>query len=370
MKNYHADTHDALVAETAKVFWFLDLELDSQTYRYTDADIKLYYDRDVDDYPEIISNGEFLTYTGSAPNIDFTNWEEREVTGAADFEYDNGAKITVDTPPTNPWEHGFRQTITVNAAHDYVCHYSITGAAGNSQDINIDFFEVISPYTVYKRETITSDGERKSGEFKIDATGDTSLFVRIYFKAVPAADDTFTLHEISVKRAQTVVYQPNGFEVDEISFTADMAVDRISIDIQNVDLVMSGIFLNETVVNRSVNLAFGCLNSSNKIIALESVFDGFLTAWGGMSVKRCPISIANYFLFWHKQSLRLAQAKCPWAFASTNNTECGYSGAATECNKTWTRCKALGNQLNFGGHRWLPGMRDKKIYWGRWPGQR
>ena len=164
-------------------------------------------------------------------------------------------------------------------------------------------------------------------------------------------------------------YEPNGFEVSEINFTHDLAVDRVSIDFQNVDLVASGSFLNETIVNRTVNIAFGCLDSSNQIIALEDVFNGFITGWGGMSVKRCPIQIANYFLFWHKQSLRLAQAKCPWAFKSTNNTECGYSGSETECNKTWTRCKALGNQLNFGGHRWLPGMRDKKIYWGRWPGQ-
>lgn len=37
---------------------------------------------------------------------------------------------------------------------------------------------------------------------------------------------------------------------------------------------------------------------------------------------------------------------CPWIF---KGTECGYSGAETECNKTLSNCKARSNTSNFGG---------------------
>ena len=166
------------------------------------------------------------------------------------------------------------------------------------------------------------------------------------------------------------LYSPNGFEVSDLRMTADMTVDRATVEFQNVDLVMSGLILNETVVNRTVKLYFGCLNSANAIIALESVFEGFITGWGGMSPRSCPVTVANYFVFWYKQSLRLAQATCPWAFKSTNNPECGYSGSETACNKTWTRCTALANTVNFGGFRWLPAFEEKKIYWGVVPGSK
>lgn len=165
-------------------------------------------------------------------------------------------------------------------------------------------------------------------------------------------------------------YEPNGFQVEEIRLTADMSVDRAQIEFQNVDLVMSSLVLTETIVNRALTLQMGCLNSSNAIIALETMFSAKITAWGGMSVKKCPLTLGNMFTFWHKQSLRIHQATCPWAFKSTSHTECGYSGAATACNKTWERCSVLGNTINFGGMRWLPALINKRIYWGVSPGDK
>jgi lambda family phage minor tail protein L len=39
---------------------------------------------------------------------------------------------------------------------------------------------------------------------------------------------------------------------------------------------------------------------------------------------------------------------CAWVF---KGTECGYAGAETECNKTLTRCRQLGNSERWGGFR-------------------
>jgi len=47
---------------------------------------------------------------------------------------------------------------------------------------------------------------------------------------------------------------------------------------------------------------------------------------------------------------------CCWKFKSD---ECGYSGGETECNKTLTRCRELGNQQRFGG---FPSIPTRRIY--------
>lgn len=45
---------------------------------------------------------------------------------------------------------------------------------------------------------------------------------------------------------------------------------------------------------------------------------------------------------------------CQWKFKST---QCGYSGAETECNKTFQRCKALNNESRYGGFPAIPRSR-------------
>jgi len=47
---------------------------------------------------------------------------------------------------------------------------------------------------------------------------------------------------------------------------------------------------------------------------------------------------------------------CQWKFKSA---ECGYTGSETECNKTFARCKELGNEHRFGG---FPGVLGNRIY--------
>ena len=45
---------------------------------------------------------------------------------------------------------------------------------------------------------------------------------------------------------------------------------------------------------------------------------------------------------------------CTWKF---KGTECAYAGGETECNRTWQRCNALGNEARFGGFPSVPGKR-------------
>ncbi len=47
---------------------------------------------------------------------------------------------------------------------------------------------------------------------------------------------------------------------------------------------------------------------------------------------------------------RFIALHCNWDFKSF---ECGYSGAETQCNRTFKRCDALNNTARFGGYRGL-----------------
>jgi phage-related protein len=49
---------------------------------------------------------------------------------------------------------------------------------------------------------------------------------------------------------------------------------------------------------------------------------------------------------------------CSWKFKDAN---CKYAAGETSCNKTLTRCRALANQINFGG---FPSIPSKGIYIG------
>lgn len=48
---------------------------------------------------------------------------------------------------------------------------------------------------------------------------------------------------------------------------------------------------------------------------------------------------------------------CPAVRALGRGLECAYAGAETSCNRTWQRCKELGNSRRFLGARGIPGRR-------------
>jgi hypothetical protein len=49
-------------------------------------------------------------------------------------------------------------------------------------------------------------------------------------------------------------------------------------------------------------------------------------------------------------------------------TECAYIGSETWCDQSYDRCLVLGNQLNFGGFRYLPACCEQELWWGKAPG--
>ena len=156
-------------------------------------------------------------------------------------------------------------------------------------------------------------------------------------------------------------YEPIGFSLGNFVSAANMSIDKMTIDIDNVLLEFSALLLGEDVRNKIVIQSFGCLDANNKIIAVAEFFRGILSDWE-ITEDKARITIVNEFILWRKETLRICQSSCPWGF---KETECGYVGAETWCDQSYERCLALSNTDNFGGFRFLPSISEKEIWWGR-----
>ena len=152
------------------------------------------------------------------------------------------------------------------------------------------------------------------------------------------------------------------FSVGNVNYTAKASVDKLVIDVQNVDLIMSATLLNEDVMNKWGIVYIAFFDENNVLINYPiEVFRGLVSTWK-LSEQKASITLVNEFIFWNKKVLRKHQDTCRWAF---KGTECGYSGAETWCDNEYSRCLTLNNEDNFGGFRWLPDLSEKQIYWGR-----
>jgi len=159
-------------------------------------------------------------------------------------------------------------------------------------------------------------------------------------------------------------YVPKSLSVGNITTTADSSVDSVEIEIANVDLQMSGILMNEEVRNKTADISFCHTDANNQIVGdvKEDLFPGgFISDWD-LSEGSVKFHLVNELIFWNKRPLRTAQASCRWPF---KGDECNYTGSEIWCDQPYSRCQKIGKTDNFGGHRFLPGIQEKEVWWGR-----
>lgn len=156
-------------------------------------------------------------------------------------------------------------------------------------------------------------------------------------------------------------YYSMPFSVPNINYSASPSVDEITIDIQNVSLLMSATLLNEDISNKWGTIYIGFFDSNNEIVDnLIEIFRGLASKWT-LTEMKASITLVNEFVFWNKKTLRKHQGTCPWVF---KGTECGYSGSST-CDQSYSKCVSLSNEANYGGFRWLQDLEERKVYWGK-----
>lgn len=196
----------------------------------------------------------------------------------------------------------------------------------------------------------------------------TQMYFLLEFQFT-SATYRYTDRDVSVFYASNRYY-PINFKFDNISLSGSMSVDNVTLSIDNVDRVFSGILLNEDCRNQPVIIRFGVRRKPPDVLGVEQpeedivedMFTGILAGWDIEGDSKVNIEVVNEFILWNKKTLRKHSASCPWSF---KGTECNYKGTGIAiCDKTYDTCLSIGNNDQFGGFRFLPSIQEKETWWG------
>ena len=163
-------------------------------------------------------------------------------------------------------------------------------------------------------------------------------------------------------------YSPLGFKFANIRYSINNIVDKVDVEVDNLDQVQTAIFVGGTPQGSDVVLSLVVLDADLKIVngSAVTLFEGEIDTWN-LNERRLSVTVTSIFYNWGQRTLSKHSPSCRWkAFKST---ECGYVGAADWCDRTYTKCVTLSNTTNYGGFRWLPSIVDREIWWGRVQGQ-
>lgn len=170
---------------------------------------------------------------------------------------------------------------------------------------------------------------------------------------------------VTVDGTTAVEFTPRGFTFDNINYSEGNIIDSATLKVDNVDQIMSSIFLGSVVQGNEATLWICILNSNKSILGVAPIFMGNIDGWA-LDESLIDISISNIFTRWHNSANNRYSPSCRWK--KFKGTECKYAGAETECDRSYARCIELGNTANFGGFRWLPDLENRtNIWWGPKP---
>jgi phage-related protein len=161
-------------------------------------------------------------------------------------------------------------------------------------------------------------------------------------------------------------YSPLPFKFQPINYSMGEIVDRAQIDIDNLNQILTSLFVGSTVQGSDVVLRLVVLDSNNHPVGGNSaiLFQGEIDSWD-LDEEHLRLVVTSIFVKWRQNTLSNHSASCRWKVFKS--TECDYSGASTWCDRTYTHCATLSNTTNFGGYRWLPSLMNTDIIWGRLP---
>jgi|GEM_PF-2853541 len=424
MRDLSSMIEAALESEEGKMFWFLELGFDTPL-RYTDCDVDLWIpdaDEYIDNPDSLVGLWRFNEGSGSVAvdgsgngldgtlvNMEDADWVDGISGKCLSFDGGIGSLESVNCGGGLEPTSAFTYSAWVYALQDrlqFIMGVSGTGADGtwmainspgkihtsicdNGQEVSasnvftinawhhvvltwdestrkayVDGVEVISTadstaitYSTAYDTTIGNTSGSGEAARMWDGLIDE---VRIYSTALTASEikalydnpGQFTINK----------YETMPFSISAVNYSAKSSVDKVEIEIGNVDLQMSAVFLSEDIMNKWGTLKVGFFDSDNQIIDQTfKVFEGLVSTWK-LTEPKASITFVNEFVLWNKKTLRKYQSACRWPFKST---ECGYTGAETWCDQGYARCTALDNTDNFSGFRWLPDLMEKQIYWGK-----
>lgn len=168
------------------------------------------------------------------------------------------------------------------------------------------------------------------------------------------------------------LYSPRGFEAGSITYSKGQIVDRASFLMDDVDQTLKAVFVGGTprgsaviyrlvVLDANYNLIGGTDSADQESVIL---FEGEIDQWA-IDEQNLSFSVTSDAHRWAQKPLSTQSGSCRWKVFKGD--ECTYAGVETWCDRTYSRCSALGNTANFGGFRWLPSLEGQEVWWGRVP---
>lgn len=159
------------------------------------------------------------------------------------------------------------------------------------------------------------------------------------------------------------MYVPKSFEIESINYSMGTIVDSCQISLDDIDQDLQSDFLGGDPQGSNVVIMQIVIDDDNSIVGAThyTLFNGEIGEWN-YEEARVNIVLTNMFSRWSNKTMSKHSSSCRWK--QFKGTECTYSGSETWCDRSYSRCSALGNTINFGGFRWLPSIEGLDIWWG------
>ena len=163
------------------------------------------------------------------------------------------------------------------------------------------------------------------------------------------------------------LFNPRPFEVPEITHSIGSSVDKVTIEIDMADrdATLLEEFVGGTPGDTTVHVYLQVLDTDMQELSTGIIFQGKVDSYE-YSASILRISVASFHSLWNKKSMERSSASCRRNF---KQADCGYGGIETWCDRSWGRCTILANTDRFNGFRFLPGLEDADIWWGREKGK-
>ena len=170
---------------------------------------------------------------------------------------------------------------------------------------------------------------------------------------------------LNVSGGPSGVYEPRGFQFEGINYTLSNVMDDATIKIDNLDSVLTPIFVTDDIEEQPASIYLGIMNTAadatNEVLITILLFTGEIDSFD-IDETEIRMVIGSIFSRWGHQSNNTHPSSCRWKLFK--GVECQYSGDAASCDRVYETCVTLDNTANFGGFRWLPSIENKKIQFG------
>jgi hypothetical protein len=160
-------------------------------------------------------------------------------------------------------------------------------------------------------------------------------------------------------------HQARGMEISPAQCGLNMNIDTCTVELDNADQEITAIVEGQEIRDKWCEVREAALSDLGAVVGSAIAFLGVVDSYE-YTRRQAQITIRNIFATrWQRQVPR-EQCGPSCQAEAFKDAECAYSGAGAWCDRSWDRCVALGNEVNFRGYRWISDlMKAPQIWWGR-----